>query len=285
MEQRQLDELQDWFDDYVAGFYGDDEYINANLKLKEDHTRRVCREIWYIADRLGLPGCQKRVAEAIALFHDIGRFEQFARFRTYFDMASIRHSILGVQILRQNGVLQSLDECEREWIIKAVEYHADKQLPEDLNGSCLLFAQLIRDADKLDIYNVITRYYERSKNNPQNSSLELGLPDRPECSPRIIEKMHRGESIDFTELRTLNDLKLMQLGWLHDINFTVTLEQIKARRYLEALVGFLPITADIEMIAQRLFSYIDERLRRSNETKKSDCSAFRASRNSDKKKR
>jgi len=44
VEQKQLDKFRVWFDDYVAGFYGDDEVINANLKLKEKHSRRTCRE-------------------------------------------------------------------------------------------------------------------------------------------------------------------------------------------------------------------------------------------------
>jgi len=266
MEQRQLDELREWFNEYVAGFYGDDEYINANVNHKESHTLRVCREIRYIADKLSLSEPQQRVAEAVALFHDIGRFEQFVRFRTYHDAVSVRHSLLGVQILRQERILESLDESQQEWIFKAIEYHADKQLPKDLDGQCLIYAQLIRDADKLDIFKIIMSFHKRCRNDPLNSSLRLGFDDRPECSSHIVEKMLRGESIDYSELRTLNDLKLMQLGWVRDINFDVTLERIKARRYLETLAGFLPITAEIETIRQRIFSYVDERLKRNNES-------------------
>ncbi|MFC1634418.1 HD domain-containing protein [Planctomycetota bacterium] len=276
MEQRQLDELRDWFDQYVAGFYGDDEYINTNVKQKEDHTQRVCKETRYIADKLGLTDPQKRVAEAIALFHDIGRFEQFVRFRTFHDIQSIRHSLLGGQILRQKRILESFEEPLQHVILKAVEYHAVKQLPEDLNGPCLMFAQLIRDADKLDIYDVITRYYEQYKDNPQDSSLGLGLPNHPECSPHVVEKMLRGESIDYSELRTLNDLKLTQLGWIHDINFAATLERIKECRFLETLAGLIPITAETETIKQRIFSYVDERLKKNKQIKKSGCSMFRA---------
>ena len=181
LEQRQFDELQDWFDEYVAGFYGDDEWINRNIKQKEGHTRRVCQETRHIVDKLGLPDPQKRAAEAIALFHDIGRFEQFVRFRTYNDAISIRHAWLGVKILKKSRVLESLEEPMQQVILKAVECHAEKQLPQDLNGQCLMFAQLIRDADKLDIYDVVIHYYEQYKDNPQASTLGLGLPGHPEC--------------------------------------------------------------------------------------------------------
>ncbi len=275
MEQRQLDELREWFNEYVVGFYGDDEYINANVNHKESHTQRLCREIRYIADKLSLSEPQQRVAEAVALFHDIGRFEQFVRFRTFHDAISVRHALLGVQILKQERVLESLEESQREWILKAVEYHADKQLPKDLGGPCLMYAQLIRDADKLDIYKIIIRYYDQYRNNPKDSSLTFGFPNHPECSPHIVEKMLRGESIDYNELRSMNDMKLTQLGWVHDINFTVTLEQIKERRYLETLISFLPNMAETETIGRRIFSIVDEKLKRKNSTYKPDCSFFK----------
>lgn len=276
MEQRQLDELREWFNDYVAGFYCDDDYINANVKHKESHTQRVCREIRHIAEHVGLSAPQQRIAEAVALFHDIGRFEQFVRFRTFHDAISVRHALLGVQILKQERVLDSLEESEQEWILKAVEYHADKQLPEDLEGPTLMFSQLIRDADKLDIYKVIIRYYDQCRIHTQDSSLALGVPDHPECSPHVVEKMLRGESIDYSELRSMNDMKLTQLGWVHDINFTVTLEQIKKRRYLETLMGFLPNKAETKTIGQRIFSIVDEKLKRKNKSDELDCSVFGA---------
>lgn len=276
MEQRQLNELRDWFEDYVAGFYGDDEYINVNIKHKESHTQRVCREIRHIAERVGLSFPQRRVAEAVALFHDVGRFEQFVQFRTYHDAVSVRHALLGVQILKQERVLESLEESQQEWILKAIEHHADKQLPKDLDGPCLMYTQLIRDADKLDIYKVIMRYYERGKDDPLGANLGLGFPDPPDYSPHIVEKLLRGESIDYNELRSLNDMKLIQLGWIHDINFTVTLEQIKERRYLEMLMGFLPKKAETEAIGQKIFSIVDEKLKRKNKPDELDCSVFSA---------
>ncbi len=72
VEQKQLDKFKLWFDDYVAGFYGDDEVINANLKLKEKHSRRTCKEMLYLAGELGLDENQKRlriVHEITSRFH------------------------------------------------------------------------------------------------------------------------------------------------------------------------------------------------------------------------
>ena len=83
MDHRTIGKFRDWFERYVAGFYGDDEYVNANIKLKQEHSKRTCEEMLYLTGQLQLDDNQRRLAEAIALFHDIGRFEQFVRYRTY----------------------------------------------------------------------------------------------------------------------------------------------------------------------------------------------------------
>ena len=41
MNQDQLDQFKRWFDGYTDGFFGDDDYVNANLKLKQEHPKRT----------------------------------------------------------------------------------------------------------------------------------------------------------------------------------------------------------------------------------------------------
>ena len=257
MEQQQLDKFKAWLDGYTAGFYGDDPFVNANIKLKDEHSRRVCQEMLYLARQLGLSPQQKLTAEAIALLHDIGRFEQFAKYRTYNDARSINHNLLGLEVLRREKVLDGVDEKEKQIIEKAIEYHGLRKLPGDLDGESLLFSQLIRDADKLDVFYVVTEYYAQYKDNPQDFMLELEFPDGPDYSPDVIEKLLRKERIDYKALSTLNDMKLLQLGWVYDVNFAATLKRIKERRFLEKLIGFLPQTDDIERVKKTVFDYVD----------------------------
>ena len=260
MQQEQLGKFKAWFDDYVAGFYGDDEYVNANLKLKEEHSRRTCEEMEYLAEELGLTLNQKRIAEAIALFHDIGRFEQFVKYRTYNDVRSVNHCLLGLEVLRQSNVFQVLQRRERELIERAIEYHGAKELPRDLRGECLLFAKMIRDADKIDILYVVTQYYGEYRDNPERFALDLDLPDEPGYSTEVAERILRGRRIDRSELRTLNDMKLCQLGWVYDVNFAATLKRIRQRGLLEKLVELLPRTPDIKRVKEKVFEHVKARL-------------------------
>ena len=66
MDKALIEKYHGWFDGYVRGFYSDDQYLNANIKLKEDHSKRVCEEMRYLADAVGLDEDQKLIAEAIA---------------------------------------------------------------------------------------------------------------------------------------------------------------------------------------------------------------------------
>jgi hypothetical protein len=260
MEQEQLKKFRVWFDDYVAGFYGNDEFINANLKLKEEHSRRVCKEMLYLAQELDLAGNQKRIAEVIALFHDIGRFEQFVKYRTYNDSRSVNHCLLGVGVLRREKVLEQVDRYERGLIEKAIEYHGLRELSADLEEECLLFSKLIRDADKLDVFYVVTGYYKQYRDNPEEFMVELEFPDEPGYSAELVEDILCGRRIDYSKLRTLNDMRLCQLGWVYDVNFTATLKRIKQRRFLEKIFDFLPETEDIGKVREKIFKYVNSRI-------------------------
>jgi hypothetical protein len=261
MEQEQLDKLKEWFDNYVADFYGEDTYVNANLKLKEDHSRRTCDEMRYLTEELSLSDNQRRIAEIIALFHDIGRFEQFIKYKTYSDVRSEDHCLLGLKVLRETGTLQGIEKKEKQLIEKAIEYHGQKQLPGNLDGEYLLFSRLIRDADKIDVFYVMTEYYKQYKKNPKEFNLELEFPDEPRYTRQIFEDTLRGRLVNYGRLQTLNDMRLLQLGWVYDVNFAATLKRIKHRRFLEQIIEFMPRTKDIEKLKAKIFEYVDCRIK------------------------
>lgn len=260
MDQAQLEDFKSWFEHYVAGFYGEDEYANANMELKHEHTHRTCQEMLYLAEELGLEASQRRIAYAVALFHDIGRFEQFATYRTYNDPRSINHCLLGVEVLRKTNVLDKLDGSTRQLIETAVRYHGERQLPADLNGDCLFLSQLIRDADKLDGLYILTEYYNRYRADPERFKLELEFPDEPWYSVEVVEAILQEKLVDYSSLRTINDMRLCQLGWVYDVNFAATLRRIKQRGFLESLLSTLPQTRDIERVRDKIFAYVDFRI-------------------------
>ena len=83
-----------WFRDFVMSFYLDDDYVRTNITLKEEHTYRVCENVKTLGQALGLNDNDLRIGETAALFHDLGRFEQFRKYRSFDDRGSENHAAL-----------------------------------------------------------------------------------------------------------------------------------------------------------------------------------------------
>lgn len=260
MEHKDLEYFKGWFADYIAPFYGDDDFINANLKLKEDHTYRVCDEMVALANALGLDEQQRLIAETIAVFHDLGRFPQFAEYRTFVDLKSKSHSQLSIEVLEEQKVLERLSEDEAELIFSAIRLHNQKTLPADLDEQTELFAKLIRDADKIDIYYVAIKNYQEYKSCPEGLVYEVDLADDGSYSPHILDSIMQGVLVGYHDLRTINDARMLQLGWVFDVNFDHSLRIIRQRRYLLQLMAMLPRTPEIAQLGQHIFKYLDSRL-------------------------
>jgi len=261
MQNEQLENFKKWFDSYVAGFYGDDEYINSNIRLKEVHTGCVCQEMTWLADKVGLSTEAALLAETIALFHDIGRFEQFKRHRTYVDFRSTDHCLLGLEILDNHNVLADLTEKEKDIVITSIKLHGIIQLPTDLDEETAVFARLIRDADKLDIYRVVLDAYRQYRDDPENFNLELEFEDEPYCSKHIIEAVSAQKRINYSDLKTLTDYKLLMLTWVYDVNYTATLERIRQRGFIGDVLELLPDTEEIQKAVQITENHITQRIK------------------------
>lgn len=259
MQSSQLDGLKKWFRSYVDTFYGDDDYVNANIKLKDCHTFRVCGEINFLSDKLTLCENDRLIAETTALLHDVGRFPQFLQYRTFVDPDSIDHSELAVEILREQNVLIDLDENEGALIETAVRVHGKKQIPDDLDERTTFFAKLLRDSDKLDIYYLVVQNYKQNAETPQQLRLEMDFPDSPEYSENVAESLLNDELIDYAHLRTNNDYKLMQLGWVLDINFPETLCKVKDCGYLKYIMDALPKTETTSKVCRHIQNYVDKK--------------------------
>jgi len=254
MEKENLLFFRSWFFDYVKKFYSDDLNVQRNIKLKEEHTLRVCENILLIGKSINLDENKLFIAETVALFHDIGRFEQFKKYRTFDDRKSENHAELSVKVLKDSNVLSCLTGNEQELILKSVEFHNLQKIPANLKPDTVLFLKLLRDADKLDIFKVVTEYYEEKDKNP-NPALELELSDEPSYSHEFVDDILNFRASK-NNLNTHNDMKLFQLTWLFDINFPVTFKCFKEKNYLEKIIRSLPDDENIRGVHEHLRDYL-----------------------------
>lgn len=253
-----MDTLTRWFDAYTAGFISGVAADDRNIILKQHHTRCVCRESLFLADALGLDSTQRATCFIAALLHDIGRFEQYRRFKTFVDAQSVDHAVLGCEIIEQEGCLHGLDRADRDLIKRVVLYHNRAALPEGETEACLFYSRLLRDADKLDIWRVVTSYY-REIGQPRNTTLELGLPDTPGISDRVHDGLMNRTVVLKEHLQTLNDFKLLQMGWVFDLNFPASFRRLDEKGYLAMIRATLPRDPRIDAIYRHITAYVLEK--------------------------
>ncbi len=257
LDAQTVDDLKAWFAAYVAGFTSENAELQRNFDLKKEHTSRVCMEIVGLGRQLGLSSEQLRLAEITALFHDLGRFEQYARYGTFADSRSVDHAQLGIDILRDNKVLARLEDGVRDLVLCTIGWHNRAALPDQADATCLFFARLLRDADKLDIWRVVTDYYRQDNPTP-NAALELGMPDTPAVSDAVAADLLAGRIVNISQVQTLNDLKLLQVGWVYDLNFPPSFRRLRDKGYLDIIRASLPETETVS----RIFAAVTSRLAR-----------------------
>lgn len=237
--QKLLPDLQKWFEAYTHRFDSRDPMVQESMDLKRMHTRRVCEAVADIGESLDISKNDLCIAEAAALLHDIGRFEQYRQYRTFSDCRSADHAALGVKVIRTQGVLGPFDPETAGIISRVVGYHNRAALPDGEDARCIFFLKVVRDADKVDIWRVVTDYYQTAAYS-RNPTIELNLPDTPHISDQVYEALMQGRLVQMADLRTLNDFKMLQMGWVYDLNFPRTFKIVREKGYLEMLRDALP---------------------------------------------
>ena len=138
-------------------------YDAGDIKIaaKIDHTHRVAANADRIAESLGMGAEDGDFAWFLGLLHDIGRFEQVRRFGTFIDGDSVDHAELGADILFLDRLIDAfptggLPSDWRGLCETAIRLHNKLTLPEGQDERARTFCQIIRDADKIDIFRVVS---------------------------------------------------------------------------------------------------------------------------------
>jgi hypothetical protein len=259
MNPENMSEIRKWFSEYCRSFYTDDEDFQRNITLKEDHTYHVCSNILEIGRGESLDEDDLRIAEAVSLLHDVGRFEQYRQYKTFRDGISVNHAELGAQIIEDYEVLSPLFPRERSIIAHAVEFHNTFAIPKTFPEEARFFLEMVRDADKLDIWRVFIEYFSQPEHE-RASAVGLGLPDKPKCSPDVLKQISDGKMVRLSTVKTLNDFKIMQLSWIYDLNFNTSFRLLSERDCIKQLLSTLPENDQVAVAVASVQVYVNGKL-------------------------
>jgi hypothetical protein len=241
--------LSTWFSAYVAAFCRRDPGAAHVYRMKSAHTRRVRQGMRRLGTAAGLAGRELALAEAAGLLHDVGRFPQYERHRTFRDDRSEHHGRLAVEAIEAEGLLAAWPADERRRVLAAVGHHNEPRLRALGDPGAAGLLKLLRDADKLDILRMAAA---RSNGRRRGPVTDFNLPETGACSPAALEAVLAGRVMPITAVSTRADAVLFYLSWVYDLNFPSAFRQVIEAGWLERLAAAIPSSAGTAEVLRAL---------------------------------
>lgn len=205
---------------------------NPKIKVKIDHTLKVAKQAEQIAENIG---ADADLAWLCGMLHDIGRFEQLRRYDTFVDDKSIDHAALSCELLFKDGLIERFvtDDIRTDLLETAIRYHSLYRLPQNLSDEERMYCQILRDADKLDIFRAIcdtplTELYGFSMDELKTS----------EVSEEVRECFDRHSAVLKSMWRTPADIWAAHICLYFELVYPISREIAHEQGYLEQLLRF-----------------------------------------------
>ena len=220
-----IDRAKTEFEKYVSNYNPE----HPRVRLKINHIQRVINNCKKIAEDLGLSEEDVKLAMLLGYFHDLGRFEQVRIADTFSDRESkINHAMMSCKVLFEDGLIRNyLDTDEYDELIrKAVINHNRFKIEDGLSERELLFAKLIRDADKLDIFYAITI-------EDMAAIFWYKEFDCEEISEKIINDYRNHTSLNYADIKNNADLIVAFYAYIYDLYFDISKGILRNSDYLD----------------------------------------------------
>lgn len=236
---------------------------NEKIKLKKIHTEGVVCCAAEIAHRMALSEEDCRLAELIALLHDIGRFEQIRLFDS-FEAAAMDHAAFGVDLLfgKTKMIRRFVKEDTWDSIIReAIARHSDFSVGVIKDMRTMRHAQLIRDADKLDNCRV-----KLEDSVGVLLGQEAEAVGEQEISQEVWETCLSRKAVRSADRKTKMDYWVSYLAYFFDVNFSETYSLIQEKQYVDRIIDRIPYTNEttrdrMEKLRRILLAYISSKIK------------------------
>lgn len=245
------------FKAYVKNYNAEDE----KTKLKIEHTYRVCALCEEIARASDFDENEIELAWLTGLLHDVGRFEQLRRYGTFVDAESIDHAEFGADILfRENKIRDYIDDdSEDELLEKAVRCHSAYRVPTEYSDREKKFANLLRDADKIDILKVNILF-------PLEEIYNVTTQELKNCTvtPEVMQAFHEGHAVLRSLKKTPVDNVVGHISLVYELVYPVSTQIMYEQGYLEKLMDFhsdlKETNQQFDEIRQTMRRYVTEKI-------------------------
>ncbi len=251
-----------------TAYVSDYDLSDPKIKLKYDHTFRVADNCERIAKSLDMSAEDVDIAWTLGMFHDIGRFEQVRRYHTFQDGQSVNHAALSADLLfheklvnrfldvkPENVVLKAgdtgRDNDEEQKLLcmmeQAIRLHNVYRLPDSLTGKPRTFAEILRDADRVDILRV----------NCETPRSEIyNLPEEEFATSSLTDEVYRNlmnrEMVNRKYSKSGIDFLVGHIGFVFGLEFAESRAIVKEQGYLDQMLSFTSRNPETEDKLQQI---------------------------------
>ncbi|MDD3340273.1 MAG: HD domain-containing protein [Lachnospiraceae bacterium] len=251
------------FQSYVENY----DQTDTKIALKVEHTYHVANISEQLAQALlekqnieqvtEMPGQEVvDLAWLIGMLHDLGRFEQLRQYGTFIDEESIDHAQLALDILFRDGMIRSfVQESKYDAVIKAaVGSHSAYRISENLDEKTVLFCNLIRDADKIDIFRSSTRVpMEEIYNTPEDGFYTS------EISPEVLEAFYSGDTVLRSLKKTPVDYLVGLISLINGLVFPYSSILVLKQGYFQKMLDFPSENKKTKQELEKMKQYIQQK--------------------------
>jgi hypothetical protein len=165
----------------------------------------------------------------------VGRFEQLRRYGTFVDSESIDHAQFGADLLFKEGLVRNYIEDNRldDLLEKVVRFHSAYRLPDEFTMEEKRFANLLRDADKIDILKVNVDFPLEEIYNVTSQELRNCV-----VTKEVLEAFYEGHAVLRSLKRTPVDNVVGHISLVYELTYPVSFKIVKEQGYLDKLMDF-----------------------------------------------
>lgn len=227
----QREQVADAFKQYTSAYNADD----PKIRLKIDHTFRVAWLAETIAKTVGIKNTD--LAWLCGMLHDIGRFEQVRRFHTFSDAHSVDHAALGADLLFQEGLIESfhlnLSQKEKQIVEVSIRNHNAYRIQDGLSDEEIIYCNILRDADKIDIFRVNCDTPLEDIYNVTTSELKNALVSEAvkQCydNRTAVKREYRESAVDYV---------VAHICLAFELVYPISKQIVKEQGYINQLLDF-----------------------------------------------
>ncbi len=252
------------FDRYITVFREFAESFETNsyedwsaIRLKIDHSLRVFKNARTLIEHNEIGNLLGETAMLAALFHDIGRFPQYRKYKTFNDGRSVNHGYLGASVLKKQEILKALPVERQRQIFSAIALHNKNKIPGHVSPELQTICHVVRDSDKLDIFKVMLEHFSGGVDDPTIVLEAIPHPDN--YTQQMYDNVFYGRPCLYKDIYWTNDFKLILANWSYHLNFPISYRLFYDSGLFDEIFEHLPQKIEFQLLKKKLLAVIEQK--------------------------